>query len=237
MPKKCAAPHRLFPFYLLFLVMVAPLFLASVKAIPRSPVSPEFWELRIHIKMKGNYETREGKTNYSGQYAYAAQWTGCLVADEPDFLIYYENDKLLEWKAQEKEKGQEGSKSLSTEEFSKKPRFEFNYILKKERQFHFDFAVDGFDIPQSPSRYKHPLLLAATAEHTERTGDNFYGRNITKGSNQIRIPQESFFGDRMSQSFSWSWKDERWMKREDGVVFLSHSHDVDVEVTIIPHFK
>ncbi|MGD2294647.1 MAG: hypothetical protein PVF22_02290 [Candidatus Aminicenantes bacterium] len=187
--------------------------------------------------MKGYYEAKEGEKDYTGQFTYASQWTGCLEKDESDFLIYYENEKLLEWKAQEKAKGLNGSRTLPTEEFSEKPGFEFSYILRKEDQFHFDFFVTGFNVPQSASKFKHRLILPATAENTERMFDNFYSHHISKGSNRIQIPQQSFFDKRSSFSFSWTWEEKRWTKKEDKVVFFSHSHDVDVELTIIPHFK
>jgi hypothetical protein len=233
-------PFQFFFSVLLFcLFLFAPLpSLKTTTGIPLLSVqTPEYWELRIQIKSKGDYEIKEGEENFTGQYSYSAQWTGCLEEDDSDFLIYYENEKLLKWEAQEKSKGQDGSNSLATEDFTARPRFEFNYLIKKEDSVDFDFSVEGFEVPRSSSKIKHRLTLPASAEHTERTVDNYYNLHIAKGSNRIQMPTQNFSDERTNQSFSWNWEHQGWTKKEEKVVFFAQSHTVDVEVTIITHFK
>ena len=210
---------------------------ATKKIILSAVQSPEYWELHILIKSKGAYEIKEGEKDYKGQYTYSARWTGCLEEDDSDFLIYFEDEKLLKWEAQEKAKNPDGASQLSTADFSAKPEFEFNYLIKKEEGIDFDFSVIGFEVPLSISEIKHPLTLPASAEHTERTVDNYYSHNIVRGSNRIRMPNQAFYKNRSSQSFSWNWEHQGWTKIDDRVVFYAQSHAVDVEVTIITHYS
>ena len=203
----------------------------------QSTESPLYWELRIDLRLKGNYEAKEGEETYTGHYVYDAEWIGCMEEDQADFLLYYEDHKLVKWDAQEKAKGPEGTQIMETENFSEPPQIDFHYVLIKEEAVHFNFKVSGFEIPQSPSKFKHRLLLPATEENTEVMMDNFYSRDIEKGTNRVLLPIGSFYGERVTASFSWDWEDSRWTRKADTVVFFGQSHDVEVEVTVVPHYR
>lgn len=194
-----------------------------------------YWELRIHLQLKGNYEVKEGQKSYEGRFFFETEWIGCLTEDEDDFLIYSIEGNLMNWEAQEKTKGFEEEKILTTKDFVNPPKLDFQYLLKEEDSIHFNFFVSGFDVPQSSSEFKKSLLLPATAEFTKANRTDDYSSRIVKGTNRVLLPLKTFFGERITVPFSWSWEDRRWTKEKGAIIFFSHSHDVKIKVTVIPH--
>ena len=102
-------------------------------------LSPYYWEIKIRIDSSGDYGIKEGEKSNEGRYSFVLLWTGCMEKDQDDYLIYHENSELLEWKAKEKVKQSEVSRELTEYDFSEKPNIQFNYIIRKGEDLHFDF--------------------------------------------------------------------------------------------------
>jgi hypothetical protein len=223
--------------FLLFVSVCQFLFPAPSVQNIQSPQLPQYWELRINLHLKGNYEVKEGEKSYSGQYTFETEWIGCFEEDQDDYLMYSIDRKLIQWEAQEKLKGAEETKILETKDFPVAPELDLHYILKETDVVHFNFVVSGFNVPQAFSEYKHSLLLPATAENTKMSPDDFYSPFIVKGTNQVQLPLKNFFGERVMTSFSWSWENRKWTQKGDTAVLFDHAHDVEVEVIVVPHYK
>lgn len=237
MAHKKGRPAVSFSFFLLFVAVCQ--FLLSTPSAQnlQSLQSPLYWELRINLHLKGNYEVKEGEKTYSGHFTFETEWIGCFEEDQDDYLMYSIDRKLIQWEAQEKVKGPEETKILETKDFPVVPELDLHYILKETDFVHFNFVVSGFNVPLASSEFKHNLILPATAENTKMSPDDFYSPFIVKGTNQVQLPLKNFFGERIMTSFSWSWENRKWTQKGDTAVLFDRAHDVEVEVTVVPHYK
>lgn len=196
-----------------------------------------WWEIIIQIKSNGTYTLDEGKTSYSGKYAYTIQWTGCMEQDGDDFILYYEDSELVRWDSQEKKKQSGSAKIKITKKFSEKPSFTFNYILTKKKNIHFDFMVCGFHVPQQGRNRQYYLHLPASKENSYQPTDIAYDLHIYKGSNQVYFNKDDLLDESIKKDFHWSWKRHSSGGKAGNSSFLTHSHDVDVEISILKHLK
>lgn len=196
-----------------------------------------WWEIIITLRSKGEYTVKETKTSYSGEYAYTIQWSGCMEQDGEDFILYHEDWELLRWEPREEKRTTGLSKTFTTKNFTEKPRFSFNYILIREENLHFDFLVHGFRVPQLKPKHQVYLHLPASKENSYHPTDIDYGLHVYKGSNQVYFNRNDLLADSLSKNFSWSWK--RYSSSGDATAFtyLSHSYDVEVEISILRHLK
>jgi hypothetical protein len=196
---------------------------------------PAWWEINIHLSSHGHYLIKQAETSFSGDYSFRILWTGCMERDGQDFLIYHQNWELQEWNILESTDRFDSSRSLSTASFSKKPEFDFNYILVRGDKLHFDFLVQGFSVPEADFPHKFPLRLAATKENSERNPEMGYNTHIQKGSNRIFLDRHDILDESVQKSFHWSWKNQKWQPIKKATVFFSHDHDVTIELSIISH--
>lgn len=196
-----------------------------------------WWEINIQLSSNGTYTLNESKTSYTGKYAYTIQWSGCMEQDGQDFILYHEDSKLLRWKPQEKKK-QSGIPEIKiTHKFSDKPSFGFNYILTKKENIHFDFLVHGFQVPQQGQNHRYCLHLPASKENSYRPTDITYDLHIYKGSNQVYFHKDALLDESVKKDFHWSWKRNSSTGGTEDPSNLSHSYDVDVEISILKHLK
>jgi hypothetical protein len=196
-----------------------------------------WWEIIIQLKSKGTYSLDVDKSSYLGKYAYSIQWSGCMEQDGQDFILYYENSELIEWKPQEKKRESGASEVKITKEFSEKPSFVFNYILTKKENIHFDFLIHGFRVPQLGYNSRHYLHLPASKENSQCPTDIVYDLHIYKGSNQIYFSKDDLLDESSKKDFHWSWKRHSTTGRGGDSSYLSHSYDVDVEISILRRTK
>jgi hypothetical protein len=205
---------------------------------PKAHFQKEFWwEIIIHLTSNGAYTLNEGKTSYSGKYAYAIQWKGCMEQDGEDFILYYEDSELLRWNLREEKKQSDSPEIKSTKEFSEKPGFAINYILTKKKNIHFDFLVHGFRVPQQGQNHHYYLHLPASKENSYHPTDIVYDLYIYKGSNQVYFSRDDLHDDCIKKDFHWSWKRHSSEGDAEQSSYLSHSYDVDVEISIHKHPK
>jgi hypothetical protein len=196
-----------------------------------------WWEIIIHLASNGTYTLDEGKTSYSGEYTYAIEWSGCMEQDDEDFILYYEDSKLLRWDSQEKKKQPGISGIKITKKFCEKPKFAFNYILTKKDNIHFDFLIRGLLVPQQSQNPQYYLHLPASKENSYHPTDIAYNLHIYKGSNQVYFTKNDLLDEIVKKKFHWSWKRHSTGCETGYPSYLTHSYDVDVEITIHKHLK
>ena len=206
----------------------------SLKTFPQKEC---WWEITLQLTSRGDYALVEGKTTYSGKYAYTIKWSGCMEQDGDDFILYYENSELVRWDALEEKKQADSAEIKRTKKFSEKPSFASNYIITKKENIHFDFLVRGFHVPQQGQKHPYHLYLPASKENSSPPSDTVYDLHIYKGSNQVHFSKEDLINKSTKKDFHWSWKRHSSEGKAGNSSFLSHSHDVDVEVSILKHLK
>jgi hypothetical protein len=205
---------------------------------PKAPFQKEcWWEIILQLKSDGTYTIDEGKTSYSGRYSYAIQWSGCMELDGDDFILYFEDEELIRWDSKEKKKRADTPEIKITNKFSEKPEFAFNYILTKKKNIHFDFLVSGLRVPQQGKHRQHYLHLPASKENSYHPTDIAYNLHIYKGSNQIYFSRDDLHDNSVKKDFHWSWKRHSSEDEGEQSSYLSHSYDVDVEISILKHKK
>jgi hypothetical protein len=196
-----------------------------------------WWEIIIELSSKGTYSIDEGKTTYSGTYAYTIQWSGCMEQDGEDFILYHEDSELLRWDLREKKKRSDSPETQITKKVSEKPSFAFNYILTKYENIHFDFLIQGFHVPQRRQYHQHYLYLPASKENSYRPRDIAYDLHVHKGSNQVYFSKADLLDKSVKKDFHWSWRRYSSKAESNNSSYLIHSHDVDVEISILKRLK
>lgn len=197
---------------------------------------PAFWEIKINISSSGDYKIKEGEKSNEGHYSFELLWTGCMEKDQDDYLIYHENSELLEWKAKEKIKSSDISLELTEEDFSGKPSVDFNYIIRKAEDLHFDFLVESFCVPQDDSVHSFYLNLPASKESIKLPAPFDYNAYLTKGSNSIHFDEKVIYSDSFKQSYSWNWKHQKYLIEDEMPILFFNTHKAKVTLTIIPHY-
>lgn len=198
--------------------------------------SPCYWEINIRVDSSGDYGIKEGEKSNEGRYSFVLLWTGCMEQDQDDYLIYHENSELLEWKAKEKIKHSEVSRELTECDFSGKPNIQFNYIIRKGEDLHFDFLVESFSVPQAGSEQRFYLHLPASSENTKLPAEFNYNAYLTNGTNRISFHEKDLYSDSLKESYSWQWKHRKYMVQNETPISFFNLHKVKVTLTIIPHY-
>jgi hypothetical protein len=196
-----------------------------------------WWEIIIQLTSKGTYSLEKANTSYSGKYGYTIQWSGCMEQDGEDFILYYENSELLRWEPQENKKRSDISEIKMTKEFTEKPSFAFNYILTKKDNIHFDFLIRGFHVPQQNQNSRYYLHLPASKENSYHPTDIAYDLHVNKGSNHVHFSRADLLKEHSKKDFHWSWKRHSSLGSAKEASYLTHSYDVDVEISILRRLK
>ncbi len=160
-----------------------------------------------------------------------------MEKDNGDYLLYYENSELISFEAEETGIYPESIKIINTNDFQDKPYFKLNYILRKGENLHFDFFVKSFLIPKNKSKSKYQLSLPASKENSLHSSEIDYNLYITKGSNLVFLEEKGIFLDTVEKKFYWKWRYQKPRLPQSMPAFFSHSHDVNVEISIEPHFQ
>jgi hypothetical protein len=155
-----------------------------------------------------------------------------MEQDGEDYILYYENSELIRWDSEEKKKQSESPKIKITKHFSEKPSFAFNYVLTKKENIHFDFLVRGFHVPQQCRNHPYYLHLPASKENSHHPTDIAYDLHIYKGSNQVYFSKDDLLDESIKKDFHWSWKRHSVEGESPNSSYLTHSHDVGVEIFI-----
>jgi hypothetical protein len=196
---------------------------------------PLWWEIILDLRTQGEYrlEAREGK--FSGSYTFAVRWQGSMERDDHDYLLYPLDCDLRAWDAQETASASNAVTFFTTSDFRDRPSFTFNYIFHPGQELHLDFRVNGITIPQAENPDMTLLLFPASAENNQQGDEISYNNFVTKGSNRIALEETEIYEGRLKRAYSWTWKNQRWTLKQQQTIFTSHSHEVEVKLTIIPH--
>jgi len=224
---------------ILFYLISATFFIPSVDftAASSDKDDPSWWEVKLVLDSKGNYNIREGLFSYPGNYSFSIVWTGFMEKDNGDYILYHEDSKLLHWEAQESSSNPDALTRLFTNDFSGEPSFNMNYVLKREGNIYYDFSVRGLPVPQNESEQKFYLNLPVSEENSERFSAIDYDLCIFKGSNRVFLLEQKIHRKSVKKNFSWKWKYQGWQIGAENPAYLSHAHEVKVEIFVIPHFK
>jgi len=198
--------------------------------------TPLWWDIEMLLTTSGEYKQEEKQIACSGRYSFSILWKGNMERDDSDYLLYRLSSDLLDWDAQEKAVSPGTTTVLTVKDFEEKPYLNLNYILRKEENLHIDFQVQGFMVPRSASLDKFFLHLPVSQENSQQNSMIDYDTYIVKGSNQVMISEKDIYLGRAEKKFSWTWKRQQWLLKNNMLVFDSSSHEVKVKVTIIPHF-
>ena len=209
----------------------------SENAEKATTLSPYYWEIKIRIDSSGDYGIKEGEKSNEGRYSFVLLWTGCMEQDQDDYLIYHENSELLEWKAKEKVKHSEVSRELTESDFMGRPKIQFNYIIRKGENLHFDFLVESFSVPHAGSEQSFYLHLPASRENTKLPAEFNYNAYLTKGTNSIHFQEKDLYSDSLKESYSWHWKHRKYTMRNEMPISFFNLHKAKVTLTIIPHYR
>jgi hypothetical protein len=204
--------------------------LGSAGPVQRAP----WWEARLAITVRGSYDVKPPRTSFTGEFTYGIRWEGIMVPDGLDVLLYHTRIGGEEWQVREKAAGPGGTRLLTEKDAPQKPGFRFNYVLRVDREFLFDFAVAGAAVPLGPSPDHFDLDLPRSAAHGEAAAGG-YDDFIIKGTNRIAVPVDVLEKRTFERSFSWEWKRGRWTAAESGTVWLAGSHKVTVVLTLTRH--
>jgi hypothetical protein len=196
---------------------------------------PLWWEIVLDLRTQGEYRLEESGRRFLGNYTFAIRWLGCMERDDDDYVLYPLDCELRTWDAQETASASNTLAFFTTSDFRDRPSFIFNYIFRQGHELHLDFNVSGIVIPQPESADSALLLFPASAENNQHDNEMSYNNFVTKGSNRIALEETEIYAGRLERTYSWTWKNERWTLKQQQTIFTSHSHEVEVKLTIIPH--
>jgi hypothetical protein len=210
---------------------------SSSKALPSLQIKPYFWEIMLVLSSNGEYTVENGERSNIGHYSFILTWIGCMEEDMDDYIIYHETSDLVEWNAREEVQSPGSSRIISGDDFSKRPDFDFHYILRKDKNLHFDFQVDGFCVPQETSDAKFYLTLPSSYENKRPSSQVDYNAFLLQGSNNIQIEEEEIYQHTIEKTYRWTWKHHQSLSEKNKPISFSNFHNVKVVLTIIPHYS
>ena len=208
----------------------------SSMVLPSIQIKPYFWEIKLVLSSKGDYTVENEERSNTGHYSFILTWIGCMEEDMDDYIIYHETSELVEWNAREEVQSPDSFRIINGDNFSKKPGFDFHYILKRDKDLHFDFQVDGFYVPQDGSDPTFYLILPSSYENKRSSSQVDYNAFLLRGSNSIQVEEEEIYQHMIEKTYSWTWKHNQSLGGEKKPISFSNFHKVKVVLTIIPHY-
>jgi len=97
--------------------------------------------------------------------------------------------------------------------------------------------IRGFRVPQQDQSTRYYLHLPASKENSYHPTDIAYDLHIYKGSNQVYFSKDDLLDESSKKDFHWSWKRHSSAGGEEESTYLTHSYDVDVEISILRRLK
>ena len=199
-------------------------------------IEPPWWEMKITVEAGGEYETRPeaGPARYSGSFAFTFVWSGTLRKDDQDYLLVHNACDLTSWRIEERGAAGGAITTLSTAEIGDKPELKVSYVLRKGDALHIAFEVAGFDVPKLAGADAFPLVLPVSAERGASVGGRKYELFLKSGSNKVVVDEDLLARGPVDKIFAWTWKNQGLVRKQDGNVFQSSSHEARVRVVLTP---
>ena len=210
---------------------------ASLTSFPDHGQTPRWWEISLNLRTDGEYKLDEGGPAFAGHYSFTIRWTGWLEKDDHDYLLYRLDSRLCDWEAQEISFLSESPGVLTTNDFRERPAFTLKYIIRDGDDLRLDFIVDRMAVPQADPEDAFPLLLPSSETNGQQESAVDYNACVIKGSNRVEVPESAIYAGPVAKTYTWTWKHQQWLPKEQRTVFTSQSHKVEVVLTIIPRFS
>lgn len=223
-----------------FLLLLAFLFLPARPSglLPQDRGEPpRWWEITLLLRTDGEFKLDEGGPSTVGHYSFTVQWAGWLEKDDHDYVLYRLDCRLCDWEAQETFFLPEATRVLTTNDFPDKPGFSLKYLIRVGDKLNLDFLVDGIAVPQAYSDDPFPLLLPSSAQNDQKKSEINYNDCVIKGSNRVEVLESEIYSGPVTRAYTWTWKNQQWVLKQQRTVFTSQSHRTKVNVTIVPHQK
>jgi len=210
--------------------------LLAVPPLSRPASGPAWWEVRLTIKVKGEYaiSVMGRGTPASGEYTCLALWEGRLEPDGDDFLLVHLKSEILDWGLKEKS-GPAGGATLLEAPGTPRPALRLNYVLRDGRDVKFDFDLEGIPVPFHASPFKVPLELPRSAGRSADIPGQGYDDFIRLGSNRIVLPAAELGRQTAERTFSWEWRRGKWMIKDSRAVLVAQSHSVEAVIALVAH--
>lgn len=202
-----------------------------------SSQTPQWWEVSINLKTNGDYKLDEGGPTFAGCYSFAIRWTGWLEKDDHDYLLYRFDCHLSDWEAKETAARTENPGFLTAEDFRERPAFALKYIIRDGEDLCLDFIIERMTMPQARPEDAFPLLLPSSKQNGQRESHIDYNAHVIKGSNRVEFPESAIYCGPVAKTYKWAWKYQERLPEERRTVFTSQAHQVEVCLSIIPHFS
>ncbi|MGB8953477.1 MAG: hypothetical protein WCC06_12525 [Candidatus Aminicenantales bacterium] len=199
-----------------------------------NPKNPLWWEIKLVLKVQGNYQLQVEDARYIGNYQFTVLWKGSIERDNGDYILYHQSKDLLQWEAQETAQTSGFLKVLTTSDFLGKPSLKFNYILSRENRLHFAFSVEGFYVPENVSSENFYIHLPASQENSSPSSEVNYNLFIKKGSNDVSVGEKNIYAGPVEKNISWTWKYQQWIDIRLKPLFILNTHEAEVDITITP---
>lgn len=199
--------------------------------------TPLWWDLKVELKTEGQYRTQQEETVYTGNYQLTVLWTGIMERDAEDYRLFHGRSETTRWSAQETASSPTSLKTLSGDDFRDAPKFNMEYVLKKEDQLHFAFFVNGFRGPRNESAQKSFILLPFTEENQLSLSGPNYRTFIVAGSNSVWLDERDIYKKACRKEFKWTCKQQQWSLKEKRTTLFSNRHQARVLVSVSPHYE
>jgi hypothetical protein len=196
---------------------------------------PAWWDVRIRLETRGRYAVTQDMTDFSGEYAYEALWSGIMEGDGPDYILYHASPETLRWEMKERP-GRDGAGGiLSEKDFPVHPVFRMNYVLGEAGRLRFFFTVEGFPVPRNDSPEKFALILPCSRKESPASSAAGYDAAVSGGSNDISLDERELRNGPIESVFRWEWKRYTPSSAPPPAGPLFNTHEARVTLTITPH--
>jgi hypothetical protein len=217
---------------------VAALGLAALVFLP-SPApagdDPAWWDVQIRLETRGRYAITRDATDFSGEYAYEAIWSGSMGSDDPDYILYHASLETVRWEMKERTGSDADAKLLSEKDSPVRPVFRMNYVLCEGGRLRFFFTVEGFPVPRSNSPEKFALILPCSRKESPASTAAGYDDAISEGSNDVSLDEKELRNGPSKHVFRWAWKRYQSSSAPPPAGPLFNMHEAKVTLTITPH--
>jgi hypothetical protein len=212
--------------------------LAALVFLPTSAPAADgsgWWDVRIRLETRGRYAITRDATDFSGEYAYEALWSGTMEGDDPDYILYHASLETVLWEMKEQAKRAGAGGFLSEKDFPVRPVLRMNYVLSEGGRLRFFFTVEGFTVPRNDSPEKFALILPCSRTEFAAATAAGYDDAVSEGSNDVSLEEKEIRNGPAKCVFRWAWKRYQPSSAPPPAGPLSNFHEVKVTLTITPH--
>jgi len=195
---------------------------------------PSRWIVKIRLEAQGRYHVTRDATDFAGDYAYEAVWTGSMESDFPDYLLYHASVETVRWELKERSGGNGARELVLDKDSPVRPVFRMNYVLGEGGRLRFFFTAEGFPVPRNESPEKFALIFPSSRKEPATPAASSYDEGVSKGSNEVSVDEKELRGGRARHIFRWAWKRYYPSAAPPPAGPLLSTHEAKVTLTVIP---